>query len=285
MIGPLKALLRQKTLESFDYQWGHLTSGVALLSDGDFREDVVRILCEEEICIEPEWFRDKEVLDAGCGNGRWTYGLLKLGSKVTALDASATACDAVRRQFPAEPRLQVIQADLLALPDSITQRRFDLVFSWGVLHHTGNTELALKNLCRLVKMDGVIYVYLYGRESFHWLTRLKIGMARLLLLPFSPQAKKKILSYLYPTETLHNMFDILSPPINDRLTERQVQRWFAEAGFDQTLRTIQHTELFMKAWRSDSPVVQYFRQPQDSPYWFQRLSRPGAPISKDRDHP
>ena len=269
----MKAFLRRKTLESFDYQWEHLPTGITLLSDQDFREDVARILAEEEICMEPAWFRDKEVLDAGCGNGRWTYGLLKLGSRVTALDASENACRGVRHQFLNEPRLEVVQADLLALPEQITRRRFDLVFSWGVLHHTGDTGLALKNLCRLVKPDGIVYVYLYGQESYSWPTRLKIGMARSLLLPFSPPVKNKILSYLYSAERVHNKFDLLSPPINDRLTEGQVKEWFQEAGFDQTLRTVQHTELFLKAWRSESPAVQYFREPKGPPYWFQRLKQ------------
>ncbi len=90
----MKAFLRRKTLESFDYQWEHLPTGITLLSDQDFREDVARILSKEEICIEPEWFRNREVLDAGCGNGRWTYGFLKLGSRVTAFDASESACHA-----------------------------------------------------------------------------------------------------------------------------------------------------------------------------------------------
>jgi len=271
----MKAFLRRKTLESFDYQWEHLPTGVTLLSDESFREDAARILSEEEICMEPEWFRDREVLDAGCGNGRWTYGLLKLGSRVTALDASENACRAVRHQFRDEPRLEVMQADLLALPEQITRRRFDLVFSWGVLHHTGDTELALMDLCRLAKPDGIVYVYLYGQESYNWPTRFRIGMARSLLLPFSPPVKKKILSYLCSSEALHNQFDLLSPPINDRLRENQVREWFRQAGFDQTSRTIQHTELFLKAWRSESPAVQYFREPKGPPYWFQRLKQQG----------
>ncbi len=179
----------------------------------------------------------------------------------------------VRRQFLDEPRLEVIQADLVVLPEQIARCRFDLAFAWGVLHHTGDTKLALTNLCRLVKPDGIVYVYLYGQESYSWPTRFKIGMARSLLLPFSPPVKNKILSYFYSAERVHNQFDLLSPPINDRLTEGQVKEWFQEAGFDQTLRTVQHTELFLKAWRSESAAVQYLREPKGPPYWFQRLKQ------------
>jgi 2-polyprenyl-3-methyl-5-hydroxy-6-metoxy-1,4-benzoquinol methylase len=265
--------LRRKTLESFDYQWQNLPTGIALLSDPWFRENVARILSEEELCVDPDWFRGKEVLDAGCGNGRWTYGLLRLGANVTALDASQAACTAVRRTFPKEQRLTVIQANLLRLPDEITERQFDLVFCWGVLHHTGNAEQALKELAALVKPDGLVYLYLYGKESLRAWSSAVLEIERLLLLPFSSNAKKRILSFLYPSQALHSTFDLLATPINDRFDESTVRRWFSKAGFDRTIRTMHHTELFMKAWRSGALVERFFTNPKEPPYWFQKLNQ------------
>jgi ubiquinone/menaquinone biosynthesis C-methylase UbiE len=195
---------------------------------------------------------------------------------VTALDATACACEAVRQQFSQESLVDVVQANILDLPEQIRRRRFDLVFAWGVLHHTGDTERALKNVCRLVKRGGLVYVYLYGKASVTHLTGLKIALARSLLLPFSPGMKKRILSLFLPEERLHSTYDMLSPPINERVTEHQVRRWFSEAGFDQAQRTIHHTELFLKAWRPGSSVTDYFREPKTPPYWFQRPGRSGA---------
>jgi len=273
--------LRRKTLESFDYQWQNLPTGIALLSDQWFRENVARILSEEELCIDPDWFQGKEVLDAGCGNGRWTYGLLRLGANVTAVDASQAACAAIHRTFPEERRLTVAQANLLNLPNEITERQFDLVFCWGVLHHTGNAEQALKKLAALVKPDGLMYLYLYGKESLPPRSNAVLGIERLLLLPFSPDIKKRILSFLYPSQALHAAFDSLATPINDRFEEPTIRHWFSEAGFDRTIRTIDHTELFMKSWRSGAIVERFFTSPKEPPYWFQ-LNRQACPDSSQR---
>ena len=77
--------LRQKqTLASFDWQWRELPDGGALLAEPWFREHVDAILSEELLCVSRDWFPGRMVLDAGCGNGRWTIGLLKLGCKLRA---------------------------------------------------------------------------------------------------------------------------------------------------------------------------------------------------------
>ncbi|HET9315018.1 MAG TPA: class I SAM-dependent methyltransferase, partial [Vicinamibacteria bacterium] len=140
----LDRLRRRQTLASFDHQWGCLREGDAMLSDPWFRENVDRVIVEELLCVERDWFHGKTVLDAGCGIGRWTLGLLRLGCRVLAVDASTHALEAVhaglRELAPdavAEGRLETRQVDLLDLPPDIRERRFDLVFSFGVLHHTG----------------------------------------------------------------------------------------------------------------------------------------------------
>src|SRR6266545_5892528 len=92
----LASLRRRQTLASFDYQWGELPEGDAMLSDPWFRENVDRILVEELLCVERDWFRGRRVLDAGCGIGRWTLGFLRLGCDVTAVDFSPRALERLR---------------------------------------------------------------------------------------------------------------------------------------------------------------------------------------------
>ena len=72
--------------------------GGVLLSDPWFRENVTRILTEEELQIRPEWFAGKRVLDAGCGRGRWSYGFASLGTDVTSVDVNP------RSARPSAPR-------------------------------------------------------------------------------------------------------------------------------------------------------------------------------------
>ena len=75
----MRGLLQKQTLKSFDSQWAQLPEGGALLTEEWFREHVDTIVAEELLAVRREWFPGREVLDAGCGNGRWTIGLLRLG--------------------------------------------------------------------------------------------------------------------------------------------------------------------------------------------------------------
>ena len=87
----LDSLRRRQTLASFDYQWGEIPSGDAMLSDPWFVENADRILADELLGVDRRWFRGREALDAGCGGGRWSYALLRLGCRVTAVDFSPRA--------------------------------------------------------------------------------------------------------------------------------------------------------------------------------------------------
>ena len=82
-----------QTKEAFGFQWRNLKEGDYLLSDPWFKANVSKILFEEEIQIKPEWFKGKDVLDIGCGNGRWSYGFAKLGANITAVDINQIAID------------------------------------------------------------------------------------------------------------------------------------------------------------------------------------------------
>ena len=141
----MRGLLRRQTLASFDYQWRELPAGGGLLSEPWFDENVMRIITDELLCVTSEWFRGKRVLDAGCGNGRWTVGLLRLGCEVTAVDFSKHALDYVHRNVDElcsseeASRLVTMPVDLLDVPAALAPQRFDCVFSFGVLHHTGDT--------------------------------------------------------------------------------------------------------------------------------------------------
>jgi 2-polyprenyl-3-methyl-5-hydroxy-6-metoxy-1,4-benzoquinol methylase len=75
---PDPGLLRKQTLRNYDYSWGRLDGDPDMRSEF-WRNNVADFLATQELCISPDWFRGRKVLDAGCGGGRWTYGLQKLG--------------------------------------------------------------------------------------------------------------------------------------------------------------------------------------------------------------
>jgi SAM-dependent methyltransferase len=274
----LRSLLRKQTLASFDYQWRELPEADALLSDEWFRGNVSRIVSGELLCLEPEWFRGKRILDAGSGTGRWTVGLLELGGEVTAVDSSEHALEQVRENVRAHcgederKRLRTRPADVLALPPELAEQRFDCVFSFGVLHHTGDTHEALRNLTRLVAEDGVIFLYLYGKESVNRLAWARLGAERLLLAPLPFGVKQRAVHLLRPGADVHHAFDLLSPTINDRHTFDEVREWLVEAGIPDVTRTIDHTELFVRGARDPGAIAPFATRPPEPPFWFARYS-------------
>lgn len=269
---------RRQTLASFDYQWGHLPEGDAMLSDPWFADHVDGIVADELLGIDRGWFAGRAVLDAGCGAGRWTLGLLRLGCRVTAVDFSAQGLAAARAHMArlapdavAAGRLETVRADLLALPEEIASRRFDLVFSFGVLHHTGDTHRALARVAGLVAPQGVLFLYLYGRPSAPAWARTMVNAIRLGLAPLPFSAKRAVLSRLLPSRDPHQAFDLLSPTINDTLTHETVEAWLRELGFDTVTPTLPHTDIFVRAERPGAAVPSL--DPPSPPYWFERYRR------------
>jgi 2-polyprenyl-3-methyl-5-hydroxy-6-metoxy-1,4-benzoquinol methylase len=121
----------------------------------------------------------KDVLECGCGAGRFTEILLKRGARVTSIDLS-DAVEANQRNFPLSGTHRIAQADILQLP--FKPRLFDLVFCLGVIQHTPRPEATVAALAEQVKPGGSITIdhYTYTISEFtkvagllrHWLKRL-----------------------------------------------------------------------------------------------------------------
>ena len=272
----MRNLLRSQTLASFDYQWKELPEGEALVSDGWFVQNVARIISEELLCLRRDWFQGKRVLDAGCGIGRWTVGLLQLGSDVVASDFSEHALERTRENVaslctPEEAaRLRTAPADVLDLPAELLRERFDLVFSFGVLHHTGDTRRALANVAALVASDGALFVYLYGKRTLSSRDRASLAVQRIILAPLPFTLKRRAIAILRPGVDLHQVFDLLSPTINTRHTFEEVRDWLRTAGFEDVVRTIDHSELFVRALRTPEQIAPFALPFPGRPYWFER---------------
>ena len=222
-----------QTRASFDYQWSHLPNGRYSLADGVFRDRVPELLCRLT-GLEAAWFPGKRVLDAGCGPGRHAYGFCSLGARVTALDLSASGLRQACRACEWFPQFSGgVAADLLRpLPVAPV---FDLVWSHGVLHHTGDTRTAFDHLADRVAPGGRVFVMLYGEprpdrlDDYRWFVWLEAWRLRCRDLPFTEKAGR--LRPRVDEGDLLAYFDSISPWINDRYAFGEIQGWFHDRGF------------------------------------------------------
>lgn len=107
----------------------------------------------------------KQVLEIGVGLGSDLIRFARAGAEVTGIDLTEHAVQLVRRRLELEGLDGNVQAaDAENLP--FTDASFDLVYSWGVLHHTPDTERAVREAIRVVRPGGELCVMLYARHSW-----------------------------------------------------------------------------------------------------------------------
>ncbi len=211
------------TMESFEFQWAHLPEAPYLLSDPMWRANVVKNILEELSCHAEE-LKGKRVLDAGCGQGRWSYGFQQLGCRVHGFDSSSSGV-AYAREHVAGVFDVVDILDLSHLRDLYGEQSMDLVWLWGVVHHTIDPARAFSNLARFVKVGGKLHIYVYGKKS------LLVKLIHIGFSIFSLEHRLMLARVL--SETLggspHSNFDAFSPSYSEH-TEGEVKSWFVENG-------------------------------------------------------
>jgi SAM-dependent methyltransferase len=109
--------------------------------------------------------KDERVLEIGVGLGTDLARFAGAGAEVTGVDLSPKSVRLARRRLTlAELDGEVLQADAEQLP--FPDASFDRVYSWGVLHHTPDTQAAVKEAIRVLRPGGELCVMLYGRRSW-----------------------------------------------------------------------------------------------------------------------
>src|SRR6185503_11603511 len=117
--------------------------------------------------------RGLRVLEIGCGMGTDGAQFAAAGADYTGIDLTEAAIDLARKKFAIaglKGEFRVADAEKLDFADE----SFDVVYSHGVLHHTPDTEGAIKEIHRVLKTGGRAVVMLYHRGSYNYRIGIRV---------------------------------------------------------------------------------------------------------------
>ncbi|MBY0493533.1 MAG: class I SAM-dependent methyltransferase [Cyanobacteria bacterium] len=202
------------------------------------------------------------ILDAGCGDGvdLANSGLTE-GCRVVGVELSDGGIRASAARIAAIERAHLAQGSLLALP--FPSDTFDGAYSYGVVHHTVDPELAVREIARTLRSGSRLLIYVYeefDRRSWPW--RLALGAVNAVRQPISamsPAAIRRVCALLAPfvyvtctipsrhfswaagfpypatqnrdmKSLIPDLYDRFAAPIEKRYTERGARALVEQAG-------------------------------------------------------
>lgn len=153
--------------------WNKASCGTEFIKKQKFSEEYFQEIEDFRYKIEPEIFSfaqfsrfyGKKILEVGVGAGTDFAQWVRSGALAYGIDLTQEAIDNTTQRFFLQglqaQELKVADAENLPYPDNF----FDLVYSWGVIHHSPDMEKCLKEIIRVTKPGGQIKIMIYNRHS------------------------------------------------------------------------------------------------------------------------
>ena len=155
------------------HYWDQASCGTEFINKEKYSPEYFNEIESFRYRIEPEIFsfaqftrfRGKKVLEVGVGAGTDFVQWLRAGALAYGIDLTQEAIDNVANRLALEGlnAEELIVADAEHLP--YQDNSFDLVYSWGVIHHSPNTIKCLEEIIRVTKPGGIIKIMIYNRHS------------------------------------------------------------------------------------------------------------------------
>ena len=192
----------------------------------------------------PRW-RGKDVLEIGCGIGTDSVNFVRNGANLTIVELSSESLAITKKRLELEHlRANLVNGNAEELNELLPpEKKFDVIYSFGVIHHTPHPERVVEAITKRLKPDGELRIMLYARHSWKvlWIYA-RYGWRepwnwRKLIAKYSEAQIGSPVSYVYSGSEARNLlrnFKIVSISkdhifpyrISDYVQYRFVKNWY-----------------------------------------------------------
>jgi ubiquinone/menaquinone biosynthesis C-methylase UbiE len=114
-----------------------------------------------------ERWKGKRVLEVGCGIGTAAVNFARCGAEYTGVELSEASLDLTRRRFDVYGlKGNFILCNAERLNEHVEPNYYDLVYSFGVIHHSPDQRAIVEEIRKVVRSDGEFRCMLYARNSW-----------------------------------------------------------------------------------------------------------------------
>lgn len=148
---------------------------------------------------EFEKWENKEVLEIGCGIGTDSINFARVGAKLTVVELSEKSLELAKKRFAVYGlKADFIVGDAERLSSYFPDKKFDLVYSFGVIHHTPHPEAVIREIEQVIRPGGELRIMLYSKCSIKNLM-ISLGLAQ-------PEAQNGCpLAFTYTKKEIRNL--------------------------------------------------------------------------------
>ena len=114
-----------------------------------------------------ERWSGKKVLEIGCGIGTAAINFARFGADYTGVELSSKSLELTQQRFNVYNQTgKFYEGNAEELTNFLPAEKYDLIYSWGVIHHTPNPKKAISEISKYLSKDGVLKIMLYSSESW-----------------------------------------------------------------------------------------------------------------------